>query len=49
MEDDSGFESLVTNVSDSGSLSSRLVMTSPANKDFMSSVEVSEPAYQNVR
>ena len=48
MEDDSGFESLVTNVSDSGSVSSRLVMTSPANKEFMS-VDVSEPAYQNIR
>ena len=47
VEDDSGFESLVTNVSDSGSVSSRLVMTSPASKDFMP-VELSEPAYQNV-
>ena len=47
VEDDSGFESLVTNVSDSGSVSSRLVMTSPANKDFFFG-EVSEPAYQNV-
>merc|ERR1719323_3022119 len=33
LEDDSGFESLVTNVSDSGSVSSRLV-SSPANKDL---------------
>ena len=50
LEDDSGFESLVTNVSDSGSVSSRLVMTSPASKDFMSVElsEVCEPAYQNV-
>ena len=47
VEDDSGFESLVTNVSDSGSVSSRLVVTSPANKEFIS-VELSEPAYQNV-
>ena len=47
VEDDSGFESLVTNVSDSGSVSSRLVMTSPANKDFFFG-EVGEPAYQNV-
>ena len=45
LEDDSGFESLVTNVSDSGSVSSRLVMTSPST--FMT-MEVSEPAYQNV-
>ena len=47
VEDDSGFESLVTNVSDSGSVSSRLVMTSPGSKDFMS-VEMREPAYQNL-
>ena len=45
LEDDSGFESLVTNVSDSGSLSSRLVVTSPASKERP---EVSEPPYQNV-
>jgi len=34
LEDDSGFESLVTNVSDSGSVSSRLV-SSPANKELI--------------
>ena len=32
-EEDSGFESLVTNVSDSGSLSSHLVAISPAQRD----------------
>lgn len=44
-EDDSGFESLVTNVSDSGSASSRLVVTSPSGRERQ---EAREPAYENV-
>ena len=35
-EEDSGFESLMTNVSDTGSLSSRLVAISPGEKDHPS-------------
>ena len=48
-EDDSGFESLVTNVSDSGSLSSRLVAISPAQIDHPSPYlpKFSDPPYQN--
>ena len=44
-EEDSGFESLVTNVSDSGSASSRLVVTSPSGRERQ---EAREPAYENV-
>ena len=50
VEDDSGFESLVTNASDSGSLSSRLVALSPANLDQPSPYlnRFSDPPYQNL-
>jgi len=48
-EEDSGFESLVTNVSDSGSLSSRLVAISPAQRELPNVYlpKFSDPPYQN--